>query len=65
MVCPERERLAHVYHAAVDAFRDSVHALKDLRGAEFDRAYKTTDVRRAVLDTAKKALDQHVAEHGC
>ena len=65
MVCPERERLAHEYRVAVDAFRDSVHALKDLRGFEFDRAYKNTELRRAVLENARKALDHHLAEHGC
>jgi hypothetical protein len=65
MVCPERERLAHEYRVAVDAFRDSVHALKDLRGLEFDRAYKTTEDRRIVLDSARKTLDDHRAEHGC
>ena len=65
MVCPERERLAHEYRVAVDAFRDSVHALKDLRGFEFDRAYKTTEFCRTVLENARKALDHHLVEHGC
>jgi hypothetical protein len=65
VVCPERERLALEYRIAVDAFRDSVYALKDLRGLEFDRAYKTTELRRAVLENARKALDHHRTEHGC
>jgi hypothetical protein len=65
MVCAERERLAHEYRVAVDAFRDSVHALKNLRGIEFDLAYKTTEMRRAVVEIVRMALDHHRAEHGC
>jgi hypothetical protein len=65
MICPERERLAHEYRVAVDAFRESVYALKDLRELEFDQAYKTTELRCVVLDNARKALDHHRAEHGC
>lgn len=65
MFCPERERLARDYRVAIDAFRDSVHALKHLRGLEFDRAYKTTKLRRAELENANKALDHHRIDHGC
>jgi hypothetical protein len=49
--CPEQERLALEYRVAVDAFRDCVYALKDLRGFEFDLAYKVLELRRIVLDT--------------
>jgi hypothetical protein len=65
VVCPERERLAHEYRVAVDAFRESVYALKDLRGLEFDQAYKKTELRHAVLENARKALDHHRTEHRC
>ena len=65
MVCPERERLAHEYRVSVNAFRDSVLALKDLHSVLFDRAYKTTEVRRAAIEKARIALERHRAELGC
>jgi hypothetical protein len=65
MICLERERLAHEYHCFVDRFRDPVFALKDLRGAEFDRAYQTSEMHRVALDKARNALEQHRAEHKC
>jgi hypothetical protein len=65
VICPERERLALEYRIAVDTFRDAVYVLKDLHGLEFDRAYKTTELRRAVLEKARKALDHYRTEHGC
>lgn len=65
MVCPERERLALEYRVSADAFRDSVLALKDLRGLAFDRAYQTTEVQRTRLQKARMALEDHRREHQC
>jgi hypothetical protein len=65
MVCPERERLADEYRVAIDAFRDSVYALKHLHGFEFDQAYKTTEDRRIDLENARTVFNQHLADHGC
>ncbi len=65
MVCPERELLAREYREAVDAFRDSVFALKDLHGFEFDREYRKSALRRIAVDKARIALDHHLIEHEC
>jgi hypothetical protein len=43
----------------------SYHALKDLRGFEFDQAYGRTEWRRIVVENAVKALDHHLVEHEC
>ena len=47
MLCPQRQRLVKEYQTAVNTFKDSVLALKDLQGFEFDEAYEIT---RAALD---------------
>jgi hypothetical protein len=64
-ICTERERLAEEYRACVDRFRVAVSALKNLFGAEFDRAYETSGKQRIVLEKARIALDQHRVEHRC
>ena len=46
MICAERERMAEDYRACLDRFRVAVSALKNLLGAEFDRAYETSEKHR-------------------
>jgi hypothetical protein len=64
-ICAERERLAEDYRACVDRFRVAVFALKNLLGAEFDRAYQTSEKHCIASDKARIALDQHRVEHRC
>jgi hypothetical protein len=64
-ICAEREQLAEEYRACVDRFRVAVFALKNLPGAEFDRASETSEKHRIVLEKARIALDQHRVEHRC
>ena len=65
LICGERNRLAEEYDICVDRFRVAVSALKDLLGAEFDRAYETSQKHRIALEKARIALDQHRVEHRC
>jgi hypothetical protein len=65
LICAERNRLAEEYDACVDRFRLAVSALKNLLGAEFDRAYVTSEKHRIALEKARIALDQHRLEHRC
>ena len=65
MICAERERLALVYRTCVERFREAVFALKDLRGTDFDQAYRESEGYRTEVDKARTALDQHRTEHRC
>ena len=64
-ICTERERLAEEYRACVDRFRVAVSALRNLLGAEFDRAYETSEKHRVAVEKARLALGRHRAEHRC
>ena len=65
LTCAERNRLAEEYDACVDRFRVAVSALKNLLGAEFDRAYQTSEKHRVAVEKARLALAQHRADHRC
>jgi hypothetical protein len=64
-ICTEREQLAEEYRACVDGFRVAVSALKNLLGADFDRAYDTSEKHRVAAEKARLALDRHRSEHSC
>jgi len=63
LICAERNRLAEEYDSCVNRFRVAVSALKNLLGAEFDRAYETSEKQRIAVERARLALDRHRAEH--
>ena len=64
-ICGERERLAEEYRACVDRFRIAVSTLKNLLGAEFDRAYEISEQHRVAVEKARIALAQHRVAHRC
>jgi hypothetical protein len=57
--------MAEEYRASVDRFRLAVFALKNLLGADFDRAYGTSEKHRLAVEKARLALDWHRTEHRC
>ncbi len=63
--CGERNRLGEEYDSCVNRFRVAVPALKHLLGADFDRAYQTSEKQRVAVEKARLALDRHRAEHRC
>jgi len=65
LICAERNRLAEEYDACVDRFRVAVSAFKHLLGAEFDRAYETSEKQRVGAEKARLALDRHRSDHRC
>jgi hypothetical protein len=65
LTCADRNRLAEEYDACIDRFRVAVSALKHLLGADFDRAYQTSEKQRVAVEKARLALDRHRAEHRC
>jgi hypothetical protein len=64
-ICAEREQMAEDYRVCVDQFRFSVSALRNLLGAEFDRAYETSEKHRVAVEKARTGLERHRAEHRC
>jgi len=64
-ICAEREKLAEEYRAYVDRFRIAVSALKNLLGAEFDRAYEISEKQRIAVEKARISLARHRVEHRC
>jgi hypothetical protein len=65
VICGDRNRLAEEYDACVDRFRLAVGSLKNLLGAEFDRAYEISEKHRVMVEKARLALGRHRAEHRC
>jgi hypothetical protein len=65
MLCSLRQRLVEEYQTAVNTFKDSVLALNDLHGFEFDEAYEITEERRVAVEEAKRAVEYHRREHRC
>jgi hypothetical protein len=57
--------MAEEYRASLDRFRLAVFALKNLLGADFDRAYGTSEKHRLAVEKARLALDWHRTEHRC
>ena len=65
VLCPERERLTHEYHVAMDAFQNSVAALRGLQSSQFDHHYKISESRRIAVEGARIALQNHRDTHSC
>jgi hypothetical protein len=65
LICSERNRLVEEYDACVDRFRVAVSALKNLHGAEFDRAYEISEKHRVAVGKSRLALSLHRTEHRC
>jgi hypothetical protein len=65
MPCAERHRLARDYRKSVEAFRDAVFATKELKGPEYESAYKISEKMRIAAEQARIALEYHRSEHRC
>lgn len=64
-ICVERERLAEEYRLFVERFSETVFALRKLRGEEFDRVYRASEIYRVASEQARIALVQHRKQHLC
>jgi hypothetical protein len=65
MICLERLRLAVDYQFHVQAFRDAVLDLLDLRGLQFRKAYAASEQFRVSAKKARIALQDHRKVHRC
>jgi hypothetical protein len=64
-MCRVQSRLAAEETAAVSAYRSAVARMKAVRGMEFERAWRLTEIRRQSLQHAQQRLRQHEHEHLC
>ena len=67
--CPEKSALLTAYTRAVEEYGNTVTELNEQMGivprSEWLRLHNVADELRQSAESAKLALDTHVAEHGC
>ena len=64
-MCAIQIRLTEQHTAAELAYRSGVARMKEMRGQEFQRAWRLVEHRRAFLERARLVLRQHEREHLC
>lgn len=64
-MCSARSKLSEKHAAAVSAYKEAISRMKEVRGNEFERAWRLTENRRLSLECARKALADHEQEHYC
>jgi hypothetical protein len=64
-MCSVQIKLAAQYETAALAYRSAVARMKELRGHEFERAWRLVEHRRASLAQAHHVLREHELEHIC
>jgi hypothetical protein len=64
-LCPIQVKLTEQHTAAESAYRSSVARMKEMRGQEFERAWRLLEHRRASLERARQVLREHEQEHLC
>jgi hypothetical protein len=64
-MCVDRAMLTKKYERAVEAYDKVEGDLKDLRGAEYESAWRRSEMLKKVRDLALQQLLTHEIEHGC
>lgn len=64
-MCAKQIKLTEQYKAAELAYRSAVARMKEMRGQEFERAWRVMEHRRASLQGARQVLSEHEQEHAC
>jgi hypothetical protein len=70
MLCAEYDSLRQEHHAAVQDYRASIRDLvvfvdNSAIDSEFNRAHRRIRAARRTCETARDAMEHHLAEHGC
>jgi hypothetical protein len=65
MICAERERLLHDYHAAVMTYAEVVRQLKKSGRNEFPWRFERADAARENCDHLREKIEEHRATHRC
>jgi hypothetical protein len=64
-MCSRQIKLTEQCTAADLAYRSAVARMKEMRGQEFERAWRLVECRRASLERALQVLREHEQEHSC
>ena len=64
-MCSIQSKLIQQHATADLAYRSALAHMKEVRGQEFERAWRLAENRKASLERARKALRQHEEEHLC
>jgi hypothetical protein len=64
-MCAIQIRLTQQQIAAESAYRSGSARMKEMRGQEFERAWRLLEHQRASLERARLVLLEHEQEHGC
>lgn len=64
-MCSIQIKLTEQHTAAELAYRAALVRMKEIRGQEFERAWRLVELRRASLERARQVLRQHEEEHLC
>ncbi len=64
-MCSVQIRLTEQQTAAELAYRSAVSRMKEMRGQEFERAWRLVENRRLSLERAGQVLQEHEREHEC
>ena len=57
--------LAKKYDRAIEAYKKALADLQDLRNAEYESAWKRSNLLKKARDLALQQLMMHEIEHGC
>ena len=64
--CQERKILEARYHADFKVYVGVVRALEQALSTEdFNQIYQNAELAKRAFETARDALEAHVASHGC
>lgn len=64
-MCSIQTKLTERYAIAESTYRSAIARMKELRGLEFERAWRLVEQRRTSLLGARLILRQHEQEHLC
>ena len=64
-MCSVQIKLVAQCETAALAYRSAVARMKELRGQEFERAWRIVEHRRAFLEKAHHVVREHEVEHIC
>lgn len=63
--CSVQSKLKEQQAAAELAYRSAINHMKEVRGMEYERAWRLVEHRRVSLQRARSAIEQHEKEHMC
>jgi len=65
MVCEDKTRLITAYAVTTERYAISAAKLRTTPGSQLQKALAVSETARAECVKARRALQEHKAEHGC